>query len=80
MSKCPDAEEGEAMMAEVMQNVGHKVSLNFTYIATFLPLPDRTLTCRLQNSSGISFIECMHGPSECLGNRQQLWYSQLLPF
>lgn len=35
MSKCPDAEDGEATIAEVMEKVGHKVALNFTYIATY---------------------------------------------
>jgi hypothetical protein len=38
MSRCPDGQDGEATMAEVMQQVKHKVSLNFTYIATYLLL------------------------------------------
>ena len=36
MSKCPDAEDGEAAIAQVMEKVGNKVSLNFTYIAMYL--------------------------------------------
>jgi hypothetical protein len=36
MSKCPDGEDGEATMVNVMEKVGHKVSLNFTYIARYL--------------------------------------------
>jgi hypothetical protein len=35
MSKCPDGEDGEATIANVMEKVGHKVSLNFTYIARY---------------------------------------------
>jgi len=34
MSRGPDGEDGETVMADVMQRVGHKVALNFTYIAT----------------------------------------------
>ena len=34
MSKCPDAADAEATIATVMDNVGHKVNLNFTYIAS----------------------------------------------
>lgn len=37
MSKCPDAEDAEATILDVMQNVGHKASLNFTYIASYMP-------------------------------------------
>jgi hypothetical protein len=35
MSKCPDGEDGEATMVNVMEKVGHKVLLNFTYIARY---------------------------------------------
>jgi len=35
MSRCPDGQDAEATITEVMQEVGHKVSLNFTYIATY---------------------------------------------
>lgn len=35
MSKCPDAEYAEAVIINVMENVGQKVELNFTYIATY---------------------------------------------
>jgi len=37
MSKCPDAVDAEATIVQVMEKVGHKVSLNFTYIATYHP-------------------------------------------
>jgi hypothetical protein len=33
MSKCPDGEDGENTIADVMEKVASKVSLNFTYIA-----------------------------------------------
>lgn len=36
MSKCLDAEYAEAAMIGVMENVGHKVELNFTYISTYV--------------------------------------------
>lgn len=35
MSKCPDGEDGEAIIANVMEKVRYKVSLNFTYIARY---------------------------------------------
>lgn len=35
MSKCPDAEDAEATMLSVMEKVGDKISLNFTYIASY---------------------------------------------
>jgi hypothetical protein len=38
MSKCPDAEDAETAMINVLENVGHKVHLNFTYIATYVLL------------------------------------------
>lgn len=74
MSKCPDAEDAEATIITVMENVGHKVALNFTYIATYVN------TCRIaadearwQNTSQGLDLTCKHGPTECLGNKQQLW-------
>lgn len=72
MSKCPDAEDGEATIAKVMEKVGTKVSLNFTYIATYfghIPSNDRP-----QNTTDGTELICKHGPTECLANRQQLWY------
>jgi|SRR5271169_5177904 len=36
MSKCPDAADAEATIATVMENVGDKVNLNFTYIASYI--------------------------------------------
>ena len=75
MSKCPDGEDGEATIAGVMEKVGHKVALNFTYIATYTSssIPS-VLIFRKQNTSEGIHISCMHGPTECLGNKQQLWY------
>jgi hypothetical protein len=35
MSKCPDAADAEATIATVKGNVGDKVYLNFTYIASY---------------------------------------------
>jgi hypothetical protein len=35
MSKCPDAVDGEATIAKVMEKVGDKVALNVTYIVTY---------------------------------------------
>ena len=32
------------------------------------------------NSSGASEITCKHGPTECVGNKQQLWYILLSSF
>lgn len=74
MSKCPDAAHAEATIASVMENVGHKVSLNFTYIASYSSHPT-SVNRRYQNSSQGQEIACKHGPTECIGNRQQLWYS-----
>jgi hypothetical protein len=43
MSKCPDAEYAEATIITVMENVGHKAELNFTYIATYVTLVELRL-------------------------------------
>ena len=79
MSKCPDAEDAEDTLKTVMQNVGLHVSLNFTYVASYDPLsrPNSTyyLILRYQNTSGDIEFWCKHGPTECLGDKQQLWYS-----
>jgi len=42
MSRCPDAQDAEITIAEVMQEVGRKISLNFTYIATY-PFSNTTM-------------------------------------
>jgi hypothetical protein len=75
MSKCPDAVDAEAVLVTVMQNVGHKVSLNFTYIASYktLSLPALVNSARLNNDSQSPELICKHGPTECMGNKQQLW-------
>ena len=72
MSKCPDGEVGEATIATVMENVGNKVSLNFTYIASYVCCTSINKG-RWQNSSHGGQTICKHGPEECLGNKQQLW-------
>jgi len=76
MSKCPDAVDAEAVLLTVMQNVRSKVSLNFTYIASyqFLPLQAHSNLSSLSNDSESRGLICKHGHTECLGNRQQLWY------
>ena len=38
MSKCPDAKDAEATILTVLGNVGNKVDLNFTYIASYCTL------------------------------------------
>jgi hypothetical protein len=35
MSKCPDAQDAEATILTVMEIVGNKVDLNFTYVASY---------------------------------------------
>jgi hypothetical protein len=76
MSKCPDAVDAEAVLVTVMQSVGHKVSLNFTYIASYQTssLPALVNLTRLNNDSQSPELICKHGPTECMGNKQQLWY------
>ena|SRR5437667_220941 len=80
MSQCPDAADAEAAIASVMENVGHKVQLNFTYIASYGHPNSLQLMYifRWRNTIQGPEITCKHGPTECLGNRQQLWL--ILPF
>lgn len=80
MSKCPDAIDAEAALLPVMQAVAPKVSLNFTYIASYRLLDPSLYTFsdvldRHVNSSDASELTCKHGPTECIGNKQQLWYN-----
>ena len=77
MSKCPDAADAEATITTVMNSVGHKVNLNFTYIASYTSQPGRT-NARYQNLSQGQELVCKHGPTECIGNRQQLWYDPVI--
>jgi hypothetical protein len=39
MSKCPDAMDAEATIVTLMESVQDKVDINFTYIASYSPLP-----------------------------------------
>jgi len=83
MSKCPDAIDAEATLLPVMQAVAPKVSLNFTYIASYRLLDHSLYTIsdvldRYVNSSDASELTCKHGPTECTGSKQQLWYNASL--
>ncbi|KAM0563568.1 hypothetical protein ACHAPJ_001292 [Fusarium lateritium] len=65
MSKCPDAKEGlELLVLPVMQRVHDKVNFTLSYIG------------RPTANDG---VDCMHGPSECLGNIIELCARELYP-
>jgi len=60
MSKCPDANVCETVWDDVLRSVGHLVDLRLVYIG------------RIDNSTIPPAVSCMHGPTECAGNIQQL--------
>ncbi|KAF9767530.1 hypothetical protein IL306_015281 [Fusarium sp. DS 682] len=65
MSKCPDAKEGlELLVLPVMQRVHDKVNFTLSYIG------------RPTANDG---VDCMHGPSECMGNIIELCARELYP-
>ncbi|KAJ4270332.1 hypothetical protein NW762_002011 [Fusarium torreyae] len=65
MSKCPDAKDGlELLVLPVMQRVHDKVNFTLSYIG------------RPTANDG---VDCMHGPSECLGNIIELCARELYP-
>jgi len=60
MSRCPDALKCEALFDTIIPRVCEKINLSLAYVAKF-------------NESDPHFgVTCMHGPSECAGNVQQL--------
>jgi len=59
MSKCPDAQYCENWYADAVAEVSSIITLDLSYIATETPVGSGNFTC-------------MHGPTECDGNRQQL--------
>lgn len=66
MSKCPDAQDClQQLIVPAMEQVSDKVNFTLSFIA------------KVSNSS--SGIECMHGPSECLGDMLILC-AENLPF
>jgi Gamma interferon inducible lysosomal thiol reductase (GILT) len=73
MSKCPDAADAEGTLVNVMENVGQKVSLNFTYIASYVNFVVSSDNISWGNTTQGQEIICKHGATECLGNKQQLW-------
>src|SRR5579859_7427037 len=79
MSQCPDAMDGEATIAQVMEKVGNKVNLNFTYIARYESRFVQQTYDSWQNTSKGIEIHCKHGSTECYANRQQLWYRLTSP-
>ncbi|KAL2918255.1 hypothetical protein HK105_202182 [Polyrhizophydium stewartii] len=64
MSKCPDAVFCEGVFADVLQQVGPATNLTTEYIARAL---------------GSGRVQCLHGPSECIGNTQQLCARAMFP-
>ncbi|KAI8579897.1 hypothetical protein K450DRAFT_239617 [Umbelopsis ramanniana AG] len=61
MSKCPDAVHCEATFDNVFKKISVPVALDINFIAQ--PAPFEPLK-----------FSCKHGPSECLGNMQELCY------
>jgi len=57
MSKCPDARKCETLFAPTLLKLSSIINFTISYIA-YETKPNQ--------------IECMHGPEECLGNKQQL--------
>ncbi|CAF0818738.1 unnamed protein product [Rotaria sordida] len=57
MSKCPDARVCELLFAPILLKLSSIINFTVSYIA--------------QGKSSDEFT-CMHGPEECLGNKQQL--------
>ncbi|KAL0084170.1 hypothetical protein J3Q64DRAFT_1735977 [Phycomyces blakesleeanus] len=66
MSKCPDKVYCESVIAQVLEEVRVPVTLSIDYIGT----TDKYDPLR---------TTCMHGPSECLGNKQELCFKRLNP-
>ncbi|KAI6759542.1 hypothetical protein HG530_010222 [Fusarium avenaceum] len=65
MSKCPDAKEAlELLVLPVMERVHDKVNFTLSYIG------------RPTANDG---VDCMHGPSECMGNIIELCARELYP-
>ncbi|RKP13116.1 hypothetical protein BJ684DRAFT_148, partial [Piptocephalis cylindrospora] len=65
MSKCPDAIACESVVSDVLEQVGEIVDFTVDYITT--------------SSSTPAKLECMHGPAECDGNKQQLCFAKEYP-
>jgi len=57
MSKCPDARKCETLFAPSLLKLSSIINFTVSYIAYGTTPND---------------IQCMHGPDECLGNKQQL--------
>ncbi|KAI9489183.1 hypothetical protein BDB00DRAFT_845030 [Zychaea mexicana] len=66
MSKCPDKVDCEEVISKVLKQVKVPVSLDVNYIA------------RPNSSESLGF-ECKHGPTECLGNMQELCFKNIYP-
>lgn len=67
MSQCPDALLCESAFNDVLNYASDKVELSLVYIA------------RADDSQHIG-IRCLHGPTECAGNIQQLCAAKYTPF
>ncbi|CAF1362135.1 unnamed protein product, partial [Adineta steineri] len=57
MSKCPDAKKCETLFGPTLLKLSSIINFTVSYIAY---------------GTKADSIECMHGPDECLGNKQQL--------
>ena len=66
-SKCPDAPRCERFLHPVFQTVGSLINLQLDFIGT-------------PNASAPSGVDCMHGPSECVGDAVQLCVQKYFPF
>lgn len=66
MSKCPDAQVClRDLVVPAMANISSDVDFTLSYIG--------------KNTNGDDSVECMHGPSECLGNILELCAADLYP-
>lgn len=66
-SKCPDAPRCETFLRPVLQEVGSLVDLQLEYIGT-------------PNPQAAYGVDCLHGPTECVGNAVQLCTQRHFPF
>ncbi|KAL6860173.1 hypothetical protein ACO1O0_004199 [Amphichorda felina] len=65
MSKCPDARDAmRELILPVMQRVSDKVDFRLTYIG---------------KATADDGVDCLHGPSECMGNIIELCARELYP-
>ncbi|KAH8827228.1 hypothetical protein DL96DRAFT_1498752 [Flagelloscypha sp. PMI_526] len=67
MSQCPDAIFCHRLFDQVLPKVGDKVDMKLVYVATF------------DKDEPVYGARCLHGPTECAGNIQQLCTEKYAP-